>query len=106
MSVRSCYYLGLKLHAANVGLVHGYDQHHRQSSQKHTRNQFEEERLDPVVELEQEPAVAVNDRVEAEVIGGHRRVGDRLVVQLRRTCVRGVVFLHYHRDLQVKKARN
>jgi len=52
--------------------VHGHDQHHRQHGKQHARNQLEQKRLDPVVEFQQKPAIAILDRIIAEMI----RIGE------------------------------
>ena len=89
--------------------MHGDNQHHRQSGEENARNQFEEERLDPEVEFQQKPAVRIHDRVVAEmictrIIGGCL-LGARLVLEVRRTCVRKlqVILLLDHRHLKVKR---
>jgi len=87
--------------------MHGDYEHDRESREEDTRNELEEERLDPVVELQQQPDVSVLHRVIAELIRRLEESGRRLrlVLGMRETCVRNVrvILLHHHRHLYANK---
>jgi len=49
--------------------MHDDNQHYGEDGQKHARNQFEQESLNPVVKLQQDPVLRIRHCVIAEMIG-------------------------------------